>query len=57
MAEYFNGELTVQPNWGVYYVDPYNHATWTIPSEVYAMFDAPDGNGYVAYVHVKRASV
>ena len=51
MAEYFNGELTVQPNWGVYYVDPYNHATWTIPSEVYAMFDAPDGNGYVAYVY------
>ncbi len=52
VAPYYTPDQTaVGDNWGVFYVDPYDSSTWTLPKEVYIMFDGKIPGTYSPYYY------
>lgn len=50
VAPYYTaGQTTVGDDWGVFYVDPYDSSTWTLPKEIYVMFDGKLPGTYSPY--------
>ncbi len=45
---YTEGQTEVGANWGVYYVDPFDSTTWTLPNDIWVHFNGIK-DGYSSY--------
>ncbi len=48
---YTEGQTTVGENWGIFYVDPYDSSTWTLPREIAVMFNGLQEGTFAPYFY------